>query len=175
MNRLAERLAQGDSSAFADLYDACADQLHHYLTTRLGSREDASDVLQEAFVRMARSRERFAGVEDPVAYAFVVARNESARHRQQAARTPVARQASAEMLFAEARSDELERRELAEFVAAALARLEDGLRDIVHLKIYAGLTFAKIAEVMELPQGTVATRYRRAIQLLRTEFAKELM
>jgi len=64
---------------------------------------------------------------------------------------------------------------LAEFAAAAVARLDGDLQDIVHLKIYAGMTFARIAEIMKLPQGTVATRYRRAIQLLRDEFSRELL
>ena len=45
------RLARGDEDAFAELCDACADRLHHYLAVRLGCRESASDVLQSAFLR----------------------------------------------------------------------------------------------------------------------------
>jgi RNA polymerase sigma-70 factor, ECF subfamily len=56
MDKLGERLAQGDAAAFAEFYDACADRLHHYLTVLLGSRDEADDVLQETFVRLVRSR-----------------------------------------------------------------------------------------------------------------------
>ncbi len=56
MENLGARLAEGDQAAFAELYRACADRLHHYLTVRLGSRQDAEDVLQETFVRLARNR-----------------------------------------------------------------------------------------------------------------------
>ena len=55
---------RGDPSAFAELYDACADRVHHYLVVRLGSRADADDVLQETFVRLARTRKRLATVEN---------------------------------------------------------------------------------------------------------------
>ncbi|MBI3838109.1 MAG: hypothetical protein HY288_09265 [Planctomycetia bacterium] len=63
MGDLAERLARGDQAAFAELYDACADRVHHYLVIRLGSRNDADDVLQETFVRLARTRQKLAGVQ----------------------------------------------------------------------------------------------------------------
>src|SRR5262245_58474534 len=80
MDELAERLARGEAAAFAELYDACADRLHHYLTVRLGSRDEADDVLQETFVRLVRSRRRLRRVENLTAYLFAVARNEAARH-----------------------------------------------------------------------------------------------
>jgi RNA polymerase sigma-70 factor (ECF subfamily) len=64
MEKLGERLARGEQAAFAELYDACADRLHHYLTLRLGTREDADDVLQNSFVRLAQARHRLAGVKN---------------------------------------------------------------------------------------------------------------
>ncbi len=60
MDQPAERLARGEPSAFAELYDACADRVHHYLVVRLGSTADADDVLQETFVCLARTRNRLA-------------------------------------------------------------------------------------------------------------------
>src|SRR3954451_2569399 len=79
MHDLAARLARGEEAAFAELYDASADRLHHYLTARLGSRDSASDVLQTAFLRAVKSRKRFRGVENPMAFLFQIARNEAVR------------------------------------------------------------------------------------------------
>src|SRR3954469_4239527 len=79
MQQLAVRLARGDEAAFAELYDTVADRLHHYLAARLGSRDAASDVLQTAFLRAVKSRRRFRGLENPVAYLFQIARNEAVR------------------------------------------------------------------------------------------------
>jgi RNA polymerase sigma-70 factor (ECF subfamily) len=175
MDWLAERLARGDQAAFAELYDACADRMHHYLVVRLGSREDADDVLQETFVRLARTRKRLSGVDNLVAYVFTIARNEAARLAAGRARRREQQAGLAgSVLFMEAAVNDPEAREAAELVAAALRRLEPEGREVVELKTYAGLTFREIAEVTGLPQGTVATRYRTAIGRMRGWLAREL-
>jgi RNA polymerase sigma-70 factor (ECF subfamily) len=63
-------------------------------------------------------------------------------------------------------------RETAQCVRAALARLEPVLREIVELKIYGGLTFQEISQLTGQPQGTVATRYRRAMEKMRSQLAR---
>ena len=55
----------------------------------------------------------------------------------------------------------------------ALGRLEADDRELVELKVFGGLTFREIADVTGLPQGTVATRYRRALESLRAWLAKQ--
>jgi RNA polymerase sigma-70 factor (ECF subfamily) len=175
MDSLGERLARGDEAAFAELYDACADRLHHYLVVRLGSREDADDVLQETFVRLARVRKRLAETENLIAYTFTVACNEAARRLGRRVRERRNRSAvAADALFREAAGDDSQARETAELVAAALYRLTPQQREIVELKTYADLTFREIAELTGLPQGTVATRYRTAIGRMRDWLEREL-
>jgi RNA polymerase sigma-70 factor (ECF subfamily) len=171
MDERADRLARGDREAFAALYDACADRVHRYLVVRLGSRADADDVLQETFVRLARARNKLANVDDLTAYVFAAARNESIRFIERLGRQ---NQRAAEAVFEEAGSDDLQKRESAEWVAAALAGLTPELREVVVLKIYGDLTFREIAEVTGLPQGTAATRYRTALEQLRGRMTKEL-
>ena len=162
---LAARLARGDQAAFAELYDACADRLHGYLAARLGSRDAASDVLQNAFLRAVKSRRRFRGVENPVAYMFQIARNEAARAVRM---RPVERSLpSHEQEYVQHDADD------AETIAAALRRLDEDDRELVELKFYAGLTFREIAEVVGRPQATVATQYRRALESLRTWLTKQ--
>jgi RNA polymerase sigma-70 factor (ECF subfamily) len=52
-------------------------------------------------------------------------------------------------------------------VAAAVEGLPDEQKEVVVLRVYGGLTFAQIAEVIEAPLATVATRYRRALERLK--------
>jgi RNA polymerase sigma-70 factor (ECF subfamily) len=170
MHELAARLARGEEAAFAELYDACADRLHHCVAVRLGSREAAADIVQTAFLRAVKSRRRFRGVDNPVAYMFQIARNQSlrtAKRRRQDQHT-----LPAGKLFVAARDIQPERED-AEVAAAALAKLDAADREIIELKVVAGLTFREIAEVAGLPQGTVATRYRRALESLRGWLAKQ--
>ena len=174
MDPRAHRLARGDPAAFAELYDDCADRLHHYLVVRLGSRADADDVLQETFVRLARTREKRVPVENLVANVFAMARNEASRLAERQAREGRPRAVPwPEELVLEAAGDALQAIETAEWVAASMARLSPDLREVVELKIYADLTFREISELTGLPQGTVATRYRSALEKLRSKMAEE--
>jgi RNA polymerase sigma-70 factor (ECF subfamily) len=175
MHELGKRLTRGDQTAFAELYDACADRVHRYLVVRLGSRHDADEVLQETFVRLARTRRRLARVENLVGYVFTVARNEAARwlRRRRRARGKVST-AGTEALLTEAVADGVQAREAADLVATALGRLAPEQREVVELKTFGGLTFREIGEVTGLPQGTVATRYRTAIGKLRGWLVRDL-
>lgn len=175
MGELGNRLAEGDERALAEFYDACSDRLHHYLTVRLQSREEADEALQETFVRLARSRRRLARVKSPIAYAYVVARNEAARLARQRGRLRARRvELDAAALFCEAAGEGSAQRETAEVIAAALARLSRAQREVVELKIYSGLTFREIAEVTGVRQGTAAARYRKALARLRPWLAGEM-
>lgn len=174
MDALQEKLAAGQSEAFAELYDALADRLYRFLVVRLGSRTDADDVLQEVFIRLARSREQLGQVDNLLAYVFTIARNEAARFgERRSRRQAVEVTLDAEAIFVCSAGQGGEQRELVDLIATGLARLTDPLREIVELKSFASLTFAEIATVTGSPQGTVATRYRKAIEQLRTFFERQ--
>lgn len=55
----------------------------------------------------------------------------------------------------------------------ALLRLPEELRAVIILRYFAGYTQAETAQSLGVPQGTVATRQRRALQLLRLELGEE--
>src|SRR5580704_825569 len=129
MNDLGKRLARGESSAFANLYDKCGDRCHHYLTVFLGSRDAADEVLQETFIRVVRRRGKLASVDNPSAYVFAVARNEGLRYAERRARdqqrhTPLT---SAD-LFPD--TDDAERRDVAQTVADGLQHLSLEQREV---------------------------------------------
>lgn len=169
MHELTARLARGEEAAFEELYDRCADRLFHYVMARLSSRDAAADVVQSAFLRAVRSRRRFRGVENPVAYMFQIARNEVARAAKLGHH--VGPTVAADDFVAQGPAKQVDDDELA---AAALARLSADDRELVELKIFTGLTLREIADVTGMLQATVATRYRRAIASLRPWLAKQL-
>ncbi len=172
---LRSRLAVGDSAAFAELYDLCADRVHHFLVVLLGSRSDADDALQETFLRVARAGQGLLDVENLPAFVFRIARNEGLRLAERRSRESrrLGLSLSADELFVAADEGIADSREQAEWIAAALARLEPELREVTELKVYGELTLREIAEVIGAPPGTVATRYRRALELLRGLLTEE--
>ena len=55
----------------------------------------------------------------------------------------------------------------------ALSRLPEDLKNVIILRFFAGYTQAETADILKLPQGTVATRQQRALRLLRLELEVE--
>ena len=55
----------------------------------------------------------------------------------------------------------------------AIRRLPEELRTVVILRYFAGYTLEETAQSLDLPRGTVSTRQRRALQLLRFELGEE--
>ena len=139
-------------------------------------RADAEDVVQEAFVRFWVNRGR---ADDPVAYLFACVRRaaldwrRSGRRRQrreEAAARPDAPVGSAPLFIAGA-----EREERRAAIEAALAALPVNQREVLVMKVWAKLTFPQIAEALEIPPDTAASRYRYALARLRGQLAEELI
>jgi RNA polymerase sigma-70 factor (ECF subfamily) len=68
--------------------------------------------------------------------------------------------------------DELEREETYREVWSALRKLPTEQAEVVVLKIWEGMTFAEIGEVLELSPNTAASRYQYALAKLTTRLAK---
>ena len=58
-------------------------------------------------------------------------------------------------------------------LSEALSRLPDDLQKIISLKYFAGYATKEIAEMLDIPIGTVGTRVRRALDLLRIDLGGE--
>lgn len=56
----------------------------------------------------------------------------------------------------------------------AVERLPRELRGVVTLRYFAGYTLAETAEILKVPQGTVSSRQRKALALLRLELTEEV-
>ncbi|TWT82943.1 ECF RNA polymerase sigma factor SigL [Planctomycetes bacterium CA13] len=170
MSRLAGRLAEGEQSAWAELYDVTVDALFHYVTALSGDRGAAEEILQEVFIRLFRFRDRLMDVGDLRAYVFMVTRNETNRWLSRTPRRPRPLQLDEQSALQVNDSHE----EDAEFLRYVLAQLSNDEREIVHLKIYSEFTFAQIAEILEEPVGTCASRYRRTLSKLRTNIQEQI-
>jgi len=168
---LAQSLAAGDPEAFAALYDRLAVRLLGAARTMTTSAADAEDMVQDLFVELARGRSRLVAVTDLEGYVFTMLRNAVRRRGRRAAThrravLAIAADGQASGSFAEsppALPDDA--------LAAAVAALPEAQREVVALKIDAGLTFAEIAAVIGTSLNTAASRYRYALEKLRTALA----
>lgn len=122
----------------------------------------AEDAVHSTFVRLAG----LAKVpREAKLYAFRAVRNAAvdlARVRGRYPSEPAEWQEPCTKLETPAVDDEV----LAE-AQSALEQLDDAAREVIELRLHASLTFQEIAELLDQPLPTVASRYRRAIEKLR--------
>ena len=162
---LLKGLAQGREDALAALYDRFAISMFRFARTILNSKEEAEDAIQDVFVGLVRARKDLAKVENLRAYLFAALRHAAG---QRARRRKIDQMISLEQITDPAdpktlnssseRSLELEQ---------ALRKLPADQREIVALKIDGELTFAEVAQVLQISPNTAASRYRYALVKLR--------
>ena len=157
-------LAAGQSQAFDLLYDRFARRLFAAAMRILGRREDAEDVVQEVFMAMVRSRRQLGNVDNLTAYLFTALRHAAARHAVRLSRQPVATEAAEEAMATEVEQDHPRGEEL-RWAIAALPREQ---REVIAMKTDGDLTFAQIGQVLDVSPNTVASRYRYALEKLRS-------
>ena len=155
-------LAAGDLDALEVIYDLCAADLFGLALWRTGSREDAADVVQELFVRLAGRGAKLWRVRDPRAYLLAMAHSAAVDVLRRRKVTVEADDAVLEPVLADpgTAAD-----------AARASRLLLGLppaqREAVYLRHFAGLSFAEVGDVTGVPTFTAASRYRLGIGRLR--------
>lgn len=162
---LVGRFRDGDLEALLGLYRRYSGPLYLYASSLTGDPASAEDLVQEAFVRlMSAGRERLRDSIRPFLYAIVrnLARDESRRSSIERGHAPALALRAIRTEFVDPGS--LKRME--QVVTAALEKLPGEQREAVVLKVYVGMTFDEIAELVGVPQGTAISRYRYAIEKL---------
>ena len=119
---------------------------------------DAQDLVQEAVVESWQRQPD--GAPPPLALVFATIRRRAADWGRRQDRR-VTREAAVQAEAPECWFDSsLEDRERNLLIQEAMRKLPENYREVVTLKAWSGLTFAEIAEALEIPANTAASRYR---------------
>lgn len=135
----------------------------------LPSKEDAEDVLQDAFIRLWAKAEQIETEKDAASLATVVIRNMAVDHYRQQKRKP--QTTDVEMMdLQEETADIDERRQLVdEIMRRVLTPLQ--LR-IVELREYEGLGYDEVASILGMQQPAVRMQLSRARKAIREEYVR---
>ena len=150
-----------------ELYARYGEKLYHYLVIRLGSCQDAEDVLQELFYRFSRYSVRWKMVKNQKAFVFKAARNEANRFLKQKISKKKAIRMNANYIDAIASVIQGPDEKAEKILAVALGKLPDEQREIVTLKVFQEMTFREIARICGLSINTAASRYQYGLAKLR--------
>ena len=130
-----------------------------YTKAIVGDAHQAEDIMQNIFVKLWKVKD-FQAIENTKAYILAIARNEAYTHIRKRKKISSLSVVAHCDIFAS--SDPLRKICIEE----ALQQLPQEQREIVFLKIYAQLTFQKIADTLEIPLNTAGSRYRYAMEKL---------
>jgi RNA polymerase sigma-70 factor (ECF subfamily) len=169
--RLADRIRAGHTEALGELYDAYASTALATALRVLGDREEAEDVVHDAFVAVWRKIDRFDADRGSLrAWLMTVVRNRAIDRIR-------ARRPKMDLDDADERSllrtgpnptwEDTLRNTSAVEVRAAMAELPDEQRRAVELAYFEGYTYREVAEVTGVPPGTANGRLRLALAKLR--------
>ncbi|MEU1970732.1 ECF RNA polymerase sigma factor SigK [Microbacterium sp. NPDC019599] len=171
--RLLVRTAAGDDEAFARLYDMLAGRVFGLILRMLVDRAQSEEVLQEVFLEVWQSADRFAPNKGQgrawvltIAHRRAVDRVRSAQSTTDRDRRIGARDVDVPH---DGVAEQVELRIESGRVVRALAALPDPQREAITLAYFGGYSQSEIAALVGAPLGTVKTRMRDGLSRLRTE------
>jgi RNA polymerase sigma factor (sigma-70 family) len=171
----------GDSQAFDQLFATLAPAVHGFFLRSFGSKAVADDLMQTTFLKIHRARASYQSSRPLRPWVFTIAarvRLDELRRRyalaEDADEERLAAAEEAQAVQAAAEPEDPGRSQRADAVRAALARLPESQRVVIHLHRYQDLTFGEIAKVLGTTEGAVKLRAFRAYERLRKELASLL-
>jgi RNA polymerase sigma-70 factor (ECF subfamily) len=167
-HELMQRCGHGDAAAFEVLVRRWEGRVEQLLRRLVNTPSDAEDLKQETFVRVLLASRRYQanGAFSTWLYriALNLARDMARKHKAIGSLDelePVDTNGTPESLS--------ERNEQCELVEQALHALPGNLREVLVLRHYGDLTFARIGEVLKEPESTIKSRTKIALKRLYAE------
>lgn len=181
-----ERIRAGDGRALAELLQAHQRRLYNVCLRMLSNRDDAAEATQETMLKIVEHIGTFRGESQVSTWMIRIAMNQATTRLRRRRRRPTVSldghangQAHDDQAAAlrdalpdtrePAPGASVETSELRERLVLALAKLDETFRAVVVLRDVDGLDYQQIAEVLDLPVGTVKSRLFRARLALRQQ------
>ncbi len=169
---------KGDSEAFAWLLKEYGPRLYSYFYRTTGSPSEAEDLLQDLFVKLLQKIHAYNHQGKFEHWLFTVAGNMARDRGRKLTRKPkeVSMQAGAkksngpENWLASPKkgpAEQAQQNEQVTMLQRALLQLSEVDRQVIMLRHYGNLSFSEIAQIMDMPVGTVLSKVHRGLKRLK--------
>ncbi len=175
---LLKRAKKGDVDAFEQLIEKYQKKVYNIALKMLGNKEDAYDMSQEVFIRVYRSIDKFKEQASLSTWIYKITTNvclDEIRRRKN--RFTVSIDDDMELNDSKVKrqieydgpSPEIivEENELREIINKSIQQLPEQYRVVTILRDIQGFSYEEIANILDVPQGTVKSRINRARAMLR--------
>ena len=171
---LMQKVARGDESAFAAIYDRFAGTLHALARRILGDEQEARDALQEGFLYIWDHAPQYDPARSKAfSWAVMIFRNKAIDRLRASRRRFRLGEMAADFLLdlegpaTEAADAVVDRTEQTNLVRRALHSLPEEQRKCIEWAFLRGFTHVQLAELIGAPLGTIKTNIRRGLLRLR--------
>lgn len=186
---LVARYVKGDRSVLRVLIERHKNDMIRFLTRLTGDRDAAEDAFQETFLQFHLSARKFDTKRRFKPWIFTIAANKARDAMRKKGRRPAlglsapvsgsGDGASIEFVDLMEIGDpgpdaEIQDRELQDMVAKAMDSLSYSLREVLLLAYFQRLSYAQIAEDLDIPLGTVKSRLHSAVATFGREYQRQL-
>jgi len=175
--KLIKLARKGDANAFGELIKAYGDMIYNVSLRLSGSREEAEDLTQEAFLKAYRNIKKFNGSSSFSTWVYRIAENfwiDRNRRKKIIKFMPfLFSETSFEFGYVSEPETIYESKEKKELISEALLKLTPSERKTVVLSFYEGKSYKEIAKMEKCSIGTVGSRLTRGIGKLRKFFNKK--
>jgi RNA polymerase sigma-70 factor (ECF subfamily) len=162
---------------------ALADQVYRVARHLVGSREEAEDLMQEAYARAFRSWRSFQPGTNMRAWLLRILTNINIDRGRKLQRTPDIQPLEAGDYYLVDRLEEtggpitdeehVDERLSQDNIVSALSEVPHDFRDVLVLVDVGDFTYADAAQILDIPIGTVMSRLHRARRILKAQLAEE--
>ncbi|TVQ59218.1 MAG: sigma-70 family RNA polymerase sigma factor [Phycisphaerales bacterium] len=162
---LLQRIARGDADAVKDCIDRYADLVWSIALRLTPSRAEAEDAVQDVFIDLWRSAERFdpSVASEPTFIVMIARRRLIDRLRRRSRRIQPSELGDIDPQNSDETPDRAAISEDAAIAAKALDELSKDQQTVLRLSIHHGCSHSQIAEITGMPLGTVKTNIRRGL------------
>jgi RNA polymerase sigma-70 factor, ECF subfamily len=169
--RLVARIRAGDQQALSELYDRYSNVVYGVALRILQDIGAAEDILQDIFLQLWRRPDAFDSSRGSLAaWLAVIARHRSIDRLRR--RRPEIDIEDCVIAGGADPRDDTERALVIEKVRVAMNEMSSDQRTAMEMAFFQGLTHTEIAEKTGQPLGTIKTRIRSGLQMLRARFAE---
>lgn len=161
----------GEQDAFRELYEASYKPLYAFLLSYTLNAEDAQDLLQETYIQILTNCQMYHEQGNPMAWMMKIAKN---LFLMKCRKEKEKRNVSLEDVENELGFEDISGIENRMVLEKMFELLSEDDRNLIILHDVSGLKHREIAKLLDLPLGTVISKYRRGIRKLQKEFGERL-
>lgn len=161
----------GDAEAGHALVERHLEAVHRFFSNKVQHSTD--DLVQKTFLACVESVDDFAGRSSFRSYLFAIARHVLFHHWRERHREldPLTTSTAGQLQVEHSPADRIAEREEQKLLLRSLRTLPIELQTLLELAYWEGLSDQELAEVIEVPAGTVKSRLRKARALLEQQLA----